>query len=182
MSVLWIGIWLIPLISVGSARHSVRIFPRYLRDLQSIACLFPDAVTGWSTYHAEVQASGDLGWREVDLEDYFQVEIFGYRTQVSRMLSNSFGQRDGHLQLREIAEYIRERNADRDPAAEKLVAVRFARARHPIADLAAQEGRFKNRPLDAIPWAQVIRFGEIRFDGGRPELDSRGRRFRSKNL
>jgi hypothetical protein len=180
MSVLWIGFWLVPIAYVGTANQSVRFFPRYARDLQSVACLFPNEVTGWRTYHAEVQGPGDRTWHEVDLDDYFKVDIFGYRNQVCRMLSNAFAKRHGDKQMNEIAIYIRDQYGVRFPAEAKLAAVRFVRARHLVEDLAKQEGRFRRRPLDAIPWARVTPFGEVRFDGRRPQVDAYGRRIKEQ--
>ncbi len=146
--------------------------PMYLRHIQRIACLFTSSVRSWKSYHVQYQVRGDppTSWRELDHLDAFQLNIFGYRTRIHRILGHAYQKDRGRLRTAELADYIKARlEAGEGPSGqqERVQAMRFIRAWHPVAELAKETGRYQKPSLDEVPRKRWQIFGERRWDGRR---------------
>jgi hypothetical protein len=164
--------WLAPIAYVGSAKGDVRFMPMYLKHIQRIACLFTHSVRSWKSYHVQYQVPGDPPehWRELDHLDAFQLNIFGYRTRIHRILGHAYKKNRGRLRTAELATFIKDKlEAGEGPSGqpEQVQAMRFIRAWHPVAELAQEEGRYTKPSLDDIPEKRWQIYGERRWDGRR---------------
>lgn len=168
LSVTFALLYLLPISWVGGAKSDVRGMPAYLQHVQRVACLFTSSVSSWKSYHIQVQRPGSDVWEEVESLPAFQLQIFGYRTRLHRILGHAFQKGGGNARTRELAGYIKdELEAGRGPTGEPVdvAAIRFVRTWHPVKELAKEEGRWKERRLAEIPKARWQVFGERRWDG-----------------
>jgi hypothetical protein len=159
-----IALWLLPIFYVGSFRKDVRALPIYLRYQQRIACLFTGAVGNWSTYHVEIRREGETGFVELPEAGYFDMEIFGYRTRMHRILGFSRNRPRGGRRQREIAEYLHARHRELDATQGAIEELRFVRAWHPVAVLAQEKGCFVKPALAEVPPNRQRAFGHFRLD------------------
>jgi hypothetical protein len=157
--------WLLPIVWVGSTNKNAPWQGRVLSYQQRCACLFTDAVTSWSTYHIQVQRTGDDAWIEVDERGMFDMPVFGYRTRFNRLLDHSQEHHPrSNERLAEAADFVKAHLLRLEPQA-SLTAVRFVRVWHPIGALAKETGRFAKRPLDLARAERQAVFFERRYDG-----------------
>lgn len=165
MTLVFAALWIGPICWVGATSTDVRFMPRVLKQQHRIACLFPNAVQGWKTYHIEVQTGGQRRWAELPLTGYFDMGIFGHRTRLHRLMSKAYRRPGGVQRTRAIADFVRARYGERHPAGPALDAVRFVRVYHPVEKLAKEKGAFRRRPLAELGDRHQSPFGEVRFDG-----------------
>jgi hypothetical protein len=126
-------------------------------------------VKGWQSYALEVQRGGSGQWEEMSEEGYFELPVFGYRSRLHRTLGHSYKRGKGALRLKEMGQYIKRRYDQLNPDGPSLDALRYVRVYMTNEMLAKQTGRFKPMRPDEVPYNYTVYFGELRFDGKRPQ-------------
>lgn len=136
--------WLIPITYVGAMKKDIRSFPTWLRHQQRIACLFTNSVSTWRTYHVEARF-GDAGWTEY-IPPSFEMQVFGYRSRLHRLLAHSFRKQRGERRIHDVSFYIKDEYDRENPLGAPLRELRFVRVAHKSDELCKEQGRFE-RPL-----------------------------------
>ena len=166
LGILFIFIWLIPILYVGSFKKDVPHMGLYLNDQYRCACLFTKSMTSWSTYYYQVRREGESHWIDVSQWDYGKLKPFGYRTRIQRILGKTYTPR-GKKARRAVAEFIQQRYAELNPDAPRVVAVQFVRVMYPVGDpvIAQPQGHWTMPPLSTIPSSRQSVVGTIYLDG-----------------
>ncbi len=157
-------LWLAPVAWIGTAGKDVSFMPIYLKHVQRCACLFPKAVRSWKTHHIEILVEGERPWKELQLDGYFDMGIFGYRTRMGRILGRAYrSKRRRKTVSREIAKFLKKRYAELNPDGPRLRAVRFVRLRHKVKDLIKEKGHFRKPLLKNAGKRPRQTFGKVVF-------------------
>lgn len=162
--------WLAPIAWVGLTREPVPFTGRWLNNNYRVSCLFPEAVAGWTSYYLQARLEDSLEWRPLRETDYTQMEPFGHRTRLDRMLGQSVDEPHGMLQRQRIAEFVKTRYERLHPSGPRVDAVRFVYVRFPVGDsLLLAPGPWRKPSLDSLPDRYRPRvFSTHRFDGSLP--------------
>lgn len=159
MSVFLIGAWLVPMTMTGALQSNMYHIPAPIRNQYRISCLFTHPSRSWHTVHYEVRLAGQLRWKEGPLEGYFDLDIFGYRSRLNRIvLASRYKNKQGEvygrnkLRLEEMGQFIAERWATLNPEATKVQEVRFTRVAHKVGEKHCMARERWSRPaLSDIP-------------------------------
>ena len=171
ISVLFVIFWLIPIAWVGSMYKDVRFLPIHIKQQQRIACLFTQEARSWKSYHIQIQTEDNPNeWVEMSEKGYFDMQIFGYRSRMHRMLGSAWRKHRGIERTRLIATYITDKYKLKNPDGPKILGIRFIRAQHSVEKLAKQKHVYRKEPLANIPPPYWQIFGEVRYDGRRAEF------------
>lgn len=161
-------VWLGPITWVGSLKRDVYSLPAWVRHQQRIACLFTGSVSTWKTYHVEVRFGDDPAWVEYEPEE-FEMEVFGYRSRLHRLLGHSYRKTKGDQRIRDVSYYIKANYDKAHPLGPPMTGLRFVSVSHGVELLAGQDCKFKKPRLDELDKSQrVYRFGEIDFKNPKP--------------
>ena len=159
MSVFLFGAWLIPMTLTGAVQAKLYHIAAPIRNQYRISCLFTHPSRAWHTVHYEVRLAGQLRWKEGPLEGYFDLDIFGYRSRLNRIvLASRYKNKQGKvygrnkLRLEELGHFIADRWATLNPEDTRVQEVRFTRVGHKVgeAHCMARE-RWSRPPLNKIP-------------------------------
>jgi len=74
--------WIVPLLMTNLTLAKVPLLPRFITYLYSTSNLFTRATTIWPTIYIQMQFQDDGSWQTLSIEDYFNLETFGYRTRL----------------------------------------------------------------------------------------------------
>ena len=122
------------------------------------SCLFTHASRAWHTVHYEVRMVGQLRWEEGPLEGYFDLDMFGYRSRLNRIvLASRYKNKRGmvygrnKIRLEEMGHFIADRWSVLNPDDSRVQEVRFTRVAHKTGEehCMARE-RWSRPPLDTI--------------------------------
>jgi hypothetical protein len=159
ISVLAIFLWLIPMAMTGSFKSKFHSIPPVVRNQYRISCLFTHSSKSWHTVHYEVRKKGELIWEEGPLEGYFDLDIFGYRSKLNRIVLASrhknkrkkvYGR--NKIRLEEMAQFIGDRWEEINPEDPDVREVRFYRVGHRVGKVHCTSREHWSRPsLSSIP-------------------------------
>ena len=172
VTIIYLLLWLLPISWVGSTYSDVKFFPTVIKQQNRVACLFTNEARAWKTYHIQIQLGGSGEWVEMPLDDYFEMDIFGYRTRLHRLLSVSWRKYKGIDRTREMSNFVKTRYDKLNPDGPSLDAIRYIRAQHSVKHLVKENHVFRRKPLTRIHPNYWQIFGEVRWDGKRPQHGS----------
>ncbi len=162
MSIFFVCIWLIPINCTGNIKANLYTIPAPIRNQYRISCLFTYASRSWATVHYEVRKNGQLDWEEGPLEGFFDLDIFGYRTKLNRIvLASRYKDKNGKvygknkLRLQEMGHFIAKRWGENFPEDPVIKEVRFFRVSHKVGGEHCMKKEVWSRPpLSSIPEKQ----------------------------
>ena len=159
LTVLFFLFWLFPMAATGALSTSLYTYPAPIRNQFRISCLFTSSSKSWPTVHYEVRKYGRVGWEEGPLEGFFDIDIFGYRSRLNRIVlvsrhKNKKGRLHykNRLRLQEIADFIAARWLELNPDDPPVLSVRYTIVNHPVGGehCMAREA-WSRPPLSGIP-------------------------------
>ena len=159
ISVLAIFLWIIPMGMTGSFKSKLYTVPAFVRNQYRISCLFTHSSKHWHTVHYEVRLQGQLNWEEGPLEGFFDLDIFGYRSKLNRIvLASRYKDKQGNISGRnkkrfeELAEFIGTRWGELHDTDPKVKEVRFYRVGHTVGEKHCMaRDAWSRPPLSSIP-------------------------------
>ena len=159
VSVLAIFFWLIPMGMTGAFKSKFHSVPPVIRNQYRISCLFTHSSKHWHTVHYQVRLQGDSEWIEGPLEGFFDLDIFGYRSKLNRIvLASRHKNKKGMIygrnkkRLREMSFFIANRWEELNPTDADVKEVRFFRVGHRVGKKHCMSREAWSRPsLESIP-------------------------------
>ena len=159
MSILAILFWLIPMAMTGALKAKLHSFPVAVRNQYRISCLFTHSSKYWHTIHYQVRLKDEIAWQEGPLDGFFDLDIFGYRSKLNRIvLASRATKTSGKLysknrkRLEELSVFIGERWGLLYPEDPPVMEVRFFRVGHKVGEAHCMSREPWSRPpLESIP-------------------------------
>jgi len=156
---LFIILWLLPVMYTGLVNRDVLLLPRTLCYLHRISFLFTHGTPVWTNYYIQGLPEDSNAWVTLPESDYFRLQPFGYRTRLHAVLSAKlqhyalgYPQGQGQQQAREaeLARWISQRYNSTRQRSQGLEAVRFMFANSPLGDNASISGHWRKPALDSF--------------------------------
>ena len=145
LSVVALIVFLYPMALTGGMNVNLYAYPPQIRNQLRIACLFSSSSSSWATVHYEVRLKGSLEWQEGPLEGFFDIDLFGYRSRLNRIILASkktsskntkkrklYGK--NKLRLKELADYIAQKWHELNPEDPSVAEVQFWKVFHPVGE------------------------------------------------
>ena len=159
MSILAVLFWLIPMGMTGTMKAKLHSIPPAVRNQYRISCLFTHSSKSWHTVHYQVRLKDEIAWQEGPLNGFFDLDIFGYRSKLNRIVLASRSKRkSGQLysknrkRLEELGVFIGDRWAVLSPEDPPVMEVRFFRVGHKVGEAHCMSREAWSRPpLESIP-------------------------------
>jgi hypothetical protein len=159
VSLLAVFLWLIPMGMTGTFKSKLYTVPAFVRNQYRISCLFTNSSKYWHTVHYQVRLNGQTSWQEGPLEGFFELDLFGYRSKLNRIvLASRYKNKRGRIsgrnkkRLIELANFIGTRWEELYPSDSDVRQVRFYRVGHRVGEQHCMAREAWSRPpLDTIP-------------------------------
>ena len=159
MSVLAVLFWLIPMGMTGAMKAKLHSIPAAVRNQYRISCLFTHSSKYWHTVHYQVLLKDEMVWQEGPLEGFFDLDIFGHRSKLNRIvLASRTKNKSGKLysknrkRLEELGRFIGDRWSLLNPTDPPVMEVRFFRVGHKVGEAHCMSREAWSRPpLESIP-------------------------------
>ena len=133
-------------------------FPAAVRNQYRISCLFTHS-SKLAHVHYQVRLKEEMAWQEGPLDGFFDLDIFGYRSKLNRIvLASRAKNKSGKLysknrkRLEELSVFIGERWGMLYPEDPPVMEVRFFRVGHKVGEAHCMSREPWSRPpLESIP-------------------------------
>ena len=142
--------WLGPILHLALIGKPMPSLPYALTDLHGISCLFTRGTEAFSVYYVQVLLKEGEPWMTIPEEPFFQMQVFGYRSRLHRLLGRS-RRKSGEARRKEVAAWIRDRYAAWHPNEPVPVGVRFMQGIFMIGRETPPQGRWRKPPLASLP-------------------------------
>lgn len=156
-------LWLVPMVLTGGVSYkpvqqALNNIPVPIRNQYRISCLFTHPSRTWDTVHYQVRLAGQLRWQEGPLEQFFDLDIFGYRSKLNRIvLASRYKDKQGKvygqnkIRLEEMAQYIGTRWEELHPE-DNVQEIRFIKLAHKVGGTHCMAREAWSRPpLTSVP-------------------------------
>jgi hypothetical protein len=120
----FLGLWLVPVVWHGVVSPArIPGEPANFHRCHDISCLFIERPESRNAYYVEVRYLGQPAWETLDLAGYFDMEPFGYRTRMHRLLARWNGKKSRGRD--ELAAWLYRRHAELHPERKQPIDLRF---------------------------------------------------------
>lgn len=167
-------LWLLPIAWVGLTYSAVPLLGRRLNAQYGVGCLFIKQARAWETHHVLVRPAGSSSWVEPDASELSTMRPFGYWTRFDMLVARSVPDRRGLFTRQKLAEFVRDRWAERHPDQPPADAVRFVQGYELTNSYTYPEGAWTPRRLDSYRPSRRDVISTHFFDGRLPEDEMRG--------
>jgi hypothetical protein len=170
----FVSLWLIPITWVGITYSPVPFFGRRLNAQYGVGCLFIKEARAWETHHVQVRPAGTDVWIEPEADELSTMRPFGYWTRFDMLVARSVPDHRGLFTRQKLAEFVRDRWAERHPDAPPADAVRFVLAYELTSQYTYPAGAWTPRRLDSYPETRRDVLSTHTFDGRLPTDELQG--------
>ena len=161
-------VWLLPILYNGLFNRGIPHAGKWLNNLYRVACLFPRRTPTWSNYYVELSIDGEEKPVAAHLSEFSEMNPFGYTPRLHRMIVKSRDTATEAELMGEMAAYIKQEFANRNPFRPAVTEVRFIRVAYQSGspELAHPDGRWEIPPLEETPAKSRYVLGSFRpIDG-----------------